>query len=469
MIRHSSTVVIPKHLQYGLFMKTGSQFLSPEIVAAPDAARRPGRPIPVAAWLLLFCLCTLVPQIRAADIAKNAATAPAEDSAAVLAALNDYLAADRDSRPPLAEQAFADTPLSRQDADAARRQLWEDHVRRIRESRAGEMRERRLMDGDLEMPFHYETFGDKPPSGRRLFISMHGGGNAPARVNDRQWENQKRLYRPEEGVYVAPRAPTNTWNLWHEPHIDRLFDRLIENMIVFEEVDSNRVYILGYSAGGDGVYQLAPRMADRWAAAAMMAGHPNDALPMGLRNIGFTIHVGGRDGAYKRNEVAAEWGEKLDELHKGDPEGYAHLVKVYPDKPHWMDREDAAALPWMAEFVRNPVPDRLIWKQDDVTHSRFYWLAVDADQEKAGAEIVANFSGQQVELQTTDVTKLRVRLDDRMLDLDRPVTIVAGGKQVFQGTVPRTIATIANTLAERGDPQATFSGEVEVAITAERE
>jgi hypothetical protein len=194
----------------------------------------------------------------------------------------------------------------------------------------------------------------------------------------------------------------------------------------------------------------------------MMAGHPNDALPIGLRNIGFTIHVGGLDAAYNRNKVAAEWEQKLAELHQADANGYVHLVKIYPDKPHWLDREDAAALDWMAEFTRNPVPNRVIWKQDDVTHGRFYWLAVDADQEKAGAEITASISGQQIELQSADVTKLHVRLDDRMVDLDKPVTVMAGGKQVIEGTVSRTIATIAQTLSERGDPSAVFCGEVEV-------
>jgi hypothetical protein len=422
-----------------------------------------------AAGLLLFCWYALPPTAVAAESAANGAAKLKEQSSAAIDSLKGYFAKDRDSRPLLAEQTFASTPLTRADADAASQMLWEDHVRRIRESREDEMKERRLTDGELVMRFHYETFGDKPASGRRLFISMHGGGGAPTRVNDRQWENQKRLYRPEEGVYVAPRAPTDNWNLWHEPHIDRLFDRLIENMIVFEDVDPNRVYILGYSAGGDGVYQLAPRMADRWAAAAMMAGHPNDALPLSLRNIGFTIHVGGRDGAYNRNKVAAEWERKLDDLHKADPDGYTHLVKIYPDKPHWLDREDAAALDWMAEFVRNPVPNRLIWKQDDVTHGRFYWLAVDADQEKAGSEVSASFSGQQIDVQTDDVTKLRVRLDDRMLDPDQTVTIMAGDKEVFQGTVPRTISTIAETLAERGDPAAIFSGEVEVRLPAEEQ
>jgi dienelactone hydrolase len=91
---------------------------------------------------------------------------------------------------------------------------------------------------------------------------MHGGGNAPSTVNDRQWKNQVGLYTLDEGVYLAPRAPTNTWNLWHESHIDTLFDQLIHAAVLFEGVNPNKVYIMGYSAGGDGVYQLAPRMAD---------------------------------------------------------------------------------------------------------------------------------------------------------------------------------------------------------------
>ena len=35
--------------------------------------------------------------------------------------------------------------------------------------------------------------------------------------------------------------------------------------VIKENVNPNKVYLLGYSAGGDGVYQLAPRMANRWA------------------------------------------------------------------------------------------------------------------------------------------------------------------------------------------------------------
>jgi predicted peptidase len=68
------------------------------------------------------------------------------------------------------------------------------------------------------------------------------------------------------------------------------------------------IYLLGYSAGGDGVYQLAPRMADRFAAASMMAGHPNDSTPAGLRNLPFALFMGGDDAAHNRNGVAREGG-----------------------------------------------------------------------------------------------------------------------------------------------------------------
>ena len=53
-------------------------------------------------------------------------------------------------------------------------------------------------------------------------------------------------------------------------------------MIAFYGVDSDRVYLMGYSAGGDGVYQVAPRMADRFAAAAMMAGMIMPMLNMAI-------------------------------------------------------------------------------------------------------------------------------------------------------------------------------------------
>ena len=43
-----------------------------------------------------------------------------------------------------------------------------------------------VSNGDLSMKFSYQIFGDKPADGRSMYISMHGGGNTAASVNDSQ-------------------------------------------------------------------------------------------------------------------------------------------------------------------------------------------------------------------------------------------------------------------------------------------
>jgi len=385
-----------------------------------------------------------------------------------VAALEAALAKDDTSGVSLASRDFAAVPLTKTDAAKARELIWKHHVDWIKENRSAEIKSRSLTYEKHVMPFYIKKFGQEPKEGWSLWISMHGGGGAPKQLNDSQWENQKRLYKLDEGIYLVPRAPTDNWNLWHEAHIDPMFDRLIEDLIVLEHVDPNRVYIMGYSAGGDGVYQLAPRMADRWAAAAMMAGHPNDASWLGLRNIGFAIQAGGLDAAYNRNKVAQQWIDKLDQLHKDDPQGYVHFGKIYPNKRHWMDGEDAKVLPWMAAIKRNPLPDKVVWKQSTVVHDRFYWLAIPSgDPPQAGAEVVAQRSGQTVEIKSADkIAAISIRLDDRMADLDQPVKIIYEGKPLFDGPAQRTIATLLHTLDKRGDPDLMFDAEVAVKLPA---
>jgi hypothetical protein len=379
-------------------------------------------------------------------------------------ALKKFLASASDSRQPINQMAEFKKPLSRAEAEEAARLLYEDRISDLKKTRAQEMEQKELVIDNLKMPFAYKIFGDKPASGRSLYISMHGGGGAPPRVNTQQWENQKKLYQVEEGVYLAPRAPTDTWDLWHQSHIDRFLDRLVENLIVFEDVNPNRVFLMGYSAGGDGVYQLAPRLADRFAAASMMAGHPNETSPLGLRNLPFTLHMGEKDSAYNRNKIAAEWKDKLAELRTSDPNGYEHYVKIHEGKGHWMEKQDAEALPWMAKFERNTTPTKIVWKQDDVKVSRFYWLAVDPTEVRDRALIVANREGQTIDLQSTEADRIRILLNDTLIDFDKPVKVTSGGKTLFEGRIERTIAAISKSLQERFDGKFVYSAEILVSV-----
>ncbi|MFT4546458.1 MAG: poly(3-hydroxybutyrate) depolymerase [Verrucomicrobiales bacterium] len=386
-----------------------------------------------------------------------------------LNSLSDWLALDREKRPPLTSAEFSKLPLVAEDAKQAVAMLWKDHAAMIKETRAAEFDGKKLKIGDNEMPYLAKTFGEKPATGRSLYISMHGGGGAPARVNDQQWQNQIKLYQPEEGIYLAPRAPGNTWNLWHQGHVDGLFDRLIENLIVFEDVNPDKVYLMGYSAGGDGVYQLAPRMADRFAAAAMMAGHPNESVPLGLRNLPFTLHVGGNDAAYKRNEIVPQWDKRLNELQQADPGGYVHEAKVHEGKPHWMGLQDKVAVPWMAKFTRERFPDRVVWKQDDVTHQRFYWLGIPEDAVKGRQLAIVKRDGQVFTVEKVeDVSKLTILVNDAMVNMDETIVIKMGDKQLFEGKVKRSLAAIHTTMLARGDPRLVFYGGVTVTLEEEK-
>ena len=103
-----------------------------------------------------------------------------------------------------------------------------------------------------------------------------------------------------------------------------------------------------------------------------------------------------------------------------------------------MKLRDAEAIPWMSEFTRNPIPERIVWKQSKVTHSRFYWLHTEGS---AAEKVVAEIEGQVVRvLEAEGVSRLNILLNDQMLNLDQPVTILHLEKKLFHGKLDRNRA-----------------------------
>jgi hypothetical protein len=385
--------------------------------------------------------------------------------------LETWLKAARAARPALASQSFADAPLSAAECARARDLIWADRVAFVKSEWGAQWSARQLVDGNgFKMPFDYRIYGSKPAAGYDLYISMHGGGETDKATNDQQWQNQILLYRPK-GIYLAPRAPTDTWNMWHRDHIDGFFDRIIQLCVANLGANVNRVYLTGYSAGGDGTYQMAPRMADRWAAAAMMAGYPNNASPINLRNIGFSMHVGALDAAYNRNTIAVTYGKEIQKLQDADPGFYKYEVQVHAGKPHWMDLEDSVALHWTFPFTRRPNPSKVVWHQDTTvgTNSfpaggqvqsvkghtvqfQFHWIGLQERKPLATPALVtAEIKGQDVSILSSNVDSLLILLNDSLLDLDKDVRVLWQGKPVYSGKVPRTAANLYGTVNDRGD------------------
>ena len=248
------------------------------------------------------------------------------------------------------------------------------------------------MPGAAEMQYSCEVIGDVGEGPLPLYICLHGGGGCSAQVNDNQWEQMKRYYKASvsRGVYLAPHGITENRNLHFEKESYGLYDRLIEDMVALRGADPNRVYLLGFSAGGDSVYQVAPRIADRLAASNMSAGHPNGASLTNLANSPIVLQCGALDTAYNRHRATAEYGAKLDllEQERGRGSGqnlYKHECWLHVDEPHnivdydpmghckdtyekpsKMDgvllRRNTNAVHWVSQHHRNLTPPHVIWE-----------------------------------------------------------------------------------------------------------
>ena len=115
---------------------------------------------------------------------------------------------------------------------------WRDSVHT---ALAKVFKEEKIVMGQNTMPIWWTIFGSKPSDGRSLYISLHGGGGTTAAENNGQWNNQKKLYQPSEGVYLCPRAITNTWDLHFRPESDALYEEIIHMAVTYLSVNPNKV------------------------------------------------------------------------------------------------------------------------------------------------------------------------------------------------------------------------------------
>lgn len=341
------------------------------------------------------------------------------------------------------------------------------------------------------MKYFMDTYGAEPEGGHSLWISLHGGGNCTTAENDGQWWNQQYMYQtaspaqPTEGIYVSPRAYKEASDLWYFRGNDNLFRQIIETMVVLYGVNPDKVYLMGYSAGGDGVWRMAPRLADHWAAASMMAGHPGSVRFENLRNLPFMMWVGGNDSAYDRNTEVPKASGRIDALQAADPEGYIHECHVQAGRPHWMELDDAAAFPWMAAYTRNPYPKKIVWRQENeekkMPEAFFYWLKVadkhitgrsdddapgSSSERKTylGKELTAEINGNTINITKCDYTTFAIYLNDQMVDLDKNVKVVFNGKTLFDGMVERSKEVMEQSLSERNDPSYCFTAQIIVKV-----
>jgi transglutaminase-like putative cysteine protease len=348
-----------------------------------------------------------------------------------------------------AAEALAHVALT----DEAKAAAWEAFKKSPRNMRMKRnLDENKVSAPDRESPYLVREVGEKPADGWGLYIAMHGGGSVPKAVHDRGYKAFFQRYNehPEAGgyLYVSLRAPNDTWNGFYDDAICPLVDNLVKQLIIFRDVNPDKVSIMGYSHGGYGAFVIGPKMPWRFAAVHSSAAAPADGETeaINLMNIRFTYMIGEKDTAYGRMDRCTAF-EKLVDGLRAEHGGFDNTREFKPGLTHGVlpDRDKAAD---MVPQRRTAWPKKLIWKQTDDVLQRFYWLQTPAPV--SGATISAVVDGQTVKVESEGHEEAVVWLSDKTVDLGRPVTVSFNG--VDQEVTPKaTLGAFCESLEETAD------------------
>lgn len=401
--------------------------------------------------------------------------APAPDLEATVAR---YLAADGRTSDGHAERrsllgALAGAPP----LDAAQLGLWQGRIQKL-------WSKQRTLEKAFDNWFWPEDKKRKvPPRGRYLVggetkkpkglaINLHGGG-----VGAGDAGSAASAYGPALAklgwLMIAPEVLEKTEHGWTDAGTEEFVLDLIDAALRTWKIDSDHVYFVGHSMGGYGSWTLGGHHADRVAAIAPSAGAPTpifsnaggpiidvqEGVIPSLRSVFVSIYQSlddqqvppgpNRAAARLLGEAARRWGGFAHDYWEVDGRGHAE-----PPGGH------EAQLRKIADKVRNPVPDRIVWQPVLPWKRQFYWLWWE--RPVFGAIVVADLdrAGNRVQIQCDRPTAgLYVLLDSRVLDLGKDVVVEVDGKEVFRGRAVPSLATLVRT-SDHPDPKLQFVAEV---------
>ncbi|MBK1876069.1 transglutaminase domain-containing protein [Pelagicoccus mobilis] len=352
--------------------------------------------------------------------------------------------------------------LMRERPKRMRALVWESYQKSSAHDELKEdLEARRVRFGEHESPYFGKTVGRRPTGGWPLFIAMHGGGGAPAEVNDSQWEIMKRYYKDQptlEGYkYLALRAPNNKWNGFYDDYVYPLVQNLVKQFLLFEDVNPDRVFLIGYSHGGYGAFSIGPKIPDRFAAIHASAAAPTDGQTsaLNLRNTAFSFMIGEKDLAYDRLSRCQAFDREVRRLKGGREDIFPVTYLFKAGYPH-SGLPDRDQILEMYPSRRDVVPRELSWEMTDTVVDRFFWLGVENPEKRQ--RVFASCKGNFLRVETVGRKEVTVFLDERLVDFGKPLTVKIDGKYKNQEVVIEpSLNVLCDSLEKRGDIRLAFS------------
>lgn len=350
------------------------------------------------------------------------------------------------------------------------------------------------LEPNASMPYFYGSKGES--THYPLFLYLHGSG-----PKQQEWETGLKLgnlFKDAPSAYFIPQIPNEgEYYRWWQLAKQYAWEKLLRQALADDDLDANRLYVFGISEGGYGSQRLASFYADYWAAAGPMAGgEPLKNAPVeNCANIGFSFLTGADDMGFYRNilthytQVAFDSAQLTHPLSADGKSLFRHRIHLLPGMQHSIDYR--LTTPWLKNFIRNPYPKTVLWEDfemDGRHRSGFYNLQVLARPSKARTYYDMNINGNTILLNISNVDytaiqkdkqwgiemkfnrsyskatggKLRIYLNDKLVDMSQPVTIIVNGKPVFEGIVKANLKDMVTSCAEYFDPYRVYPASVDI-------
>lgn len=351
------------------------------------------------------------------------------------------------------------------------------------------------LEKNAVMPYYYGVKGNaagKLP----LFLYLHGSG-----PKEHEWATGLILgnrFQDGPSLYFIPQIPNEgDYYRWWQVAKQFAWEKLIRQALVEGNVDANRLYVFGISEGGYGSQRLASFYADYWAAAGPMAGgEPLKNAPVeNCANIGFSFLTGADDTGFYRNiltyytQIAFDSAQLARPLDADKRPLFVHRINLLPNMQHHIKYD--LTTPWLKNFVRNPYPKTVLWEDYDMDgrhRSGFYNLQVLSSPTKDRTYYDMNIHNNVVKINIKEVEytavekdkhwgiemrfnrnytnakggRLRIYLNSELIDMNKPVTVIVNGKELYRKNVKANLQDMINSCTEYFDPYRVFPASIEI-------
>lgn len=311
----------------------------------------------------------------------------------------------------------------------------------------------------LYVPSTYE-----PTKAHALVLCLHGAGFTGDAYLER-WQT-----RLDEGYLVAcPTLPQGNW--WTREAADVVLATLRAVQSRYH-IDPNRIFLTGMSNGGIGVYVVGSHYAPLFAGLAPMAGGLDEVLLPFLENLRHTpvylIH--GTQDQVMPVELSRTIAQELTRL--GYPFTYREHDRTHPVAGgHYFPREELPDLVgWFGTHRRDPFPKRVTVVRDATHLSHFAWVRIDATdriaafsdnlidrrddaiKQRVYAKLDVEIVGpNRIEVRTERVRRYSLFLNQDLVDLAQPITVLTNGRVSYEGTLTPSMATLLREARQRHD------------------